>query len=94
MGIWDMIMIVAVVGILSEFVKFLVKNHRKSNTVSKDELAKIRDTISTMRTDLDEIKADVRTVVIQMDDIKLYKADSSVVDEKNRDTARRLDLHR
>ena len=79
MGIWDMIMIVAVVGILSEFVKFLVKNHRKSNSVSKDELAKIRDTISTMRADLDEIKADVRTVVIQMDDIKLYKSGASVV---------------
>ena len=79
MGIWDMIMIVAVVGILSEFVKFLVKNHRKANAVSKDELAKIRDTISTIRTDLDEIKADVRTVVIQMDDIKLYKSGASVV---------------
>ena len=83
MGIWDMIMIVAVVGILSEFVKFLVKNHRKSNTVSKDELAKIRDTISTMRTDLDEIKADVRTVVIQMDDIKLYKSGASVIGKKD-----------
>ena len=82
MGIWDMIMIVAVVGILSEFVKFLVKNHRKSNTVSKDELAKIRDTISTIRTDLDEIKADVRTVVIQIDDIKLYKSDAAVIGKK------------
>ncbi len=79
MGIWDMIMIVAVVGILSEFVKFLVKNHRKANTVSKDELAKIRDAISTMRADLDEIKTDLRTVVIQMDDIKLYKSGASVV---------------
>ena len=79
MGIWDMIMIVAVVGIVSEFVKFLVKNHRKSNSVSKDELAKLRDTISTMRTDLDEIKTDLRTVVIQMDDIKLYKSGASVV---------------
>lgn len=83
MGIWDMIMIVAVVGILSEFVKFLVKNHRKSNSVSKDELAKLRDAISTMRADLDEIKADVRTVVIQMDDIKLYESGASVIGKRD-----------
>lgn len=83
MGIWDMIMIVAVVGIVSEFVKFLVKNHRKSNSVSKDELAKLRDAISTIRTDLDEIKADVRTVVIQMDDIKLYESGASVIGKRD-----------
>ena len=77
-----MIMVVALVGIVAELVKFLVKTRAKSKTVSKDELTKIRDAISTIRTDLDEIKADVRTVVIQMDDIKLYKAGSSVVDKK------------
>ena len=82
MGIWDMIMVIALVGIFAELVKFLVKTRAKSKTVNKDELAKLRDVISTMRMDLDEIKADVRTVVIQMDDIKLYKSGSSVVDKK------------
>ena len=64
MGIWDMIMLVAIVGIVAELVKFLVKTRAKSKTVGKDELIKLRDAISNMQTDLDEIKADLRTVVI------------------------------
>ena len=36
-----------------------------------------------MQMDLDEIKADLRTVVIQMDDFKLYKANPSVVEKKD-----------
>ena len=83
MGIWDMIMLVAIVGIVAELVKFLVKTRAKSKTVGKDELIKLRDAISNMQTDLDEIKADLRTVVIQMDDFKLYKVDSSVIDKKD-----------
>ena len=85
MGIWDMfplITIIAIVAIIAELVKFLVKTRAKSKTVNNDELTKLRDAISAVRTDLDEIKADVRTVVIQMDDIKLYKSGSSVVDKK------------
>ena len=83
MGIWDMIMLVAIVGIVAKLVKFLVKTRAKSKTVGKDELIKLRDAISNMQTDLDEIKADLRTVVIQMDDFKLYKVDSSVIDKKD-----------
>ena len=83
MGIWDMIMLVAIVGIVAELVKFLVKTRAKSKTVGKDELIKLRDVISNMQTDLDEIKADLRMVVIQMDDLKLYKVDSSVIDKKD-----------
>ena len=78
-----MIMLVAIVGIVAELVKFLVKTRAKSKTVGKDELIKLRDAISNMQTDLDEIKADLRTVVIQMDDFKLYKVDSSVIDKKD-----------
>ncbi len=83
MGIWDAIMTVAIIWIVAEFVKFLVKTRAKSKTVGKEELIKLRDVISTMHTDLDEIKADLRTVVIQMDDLKLYKAGSSVIDKKD-----------
>ena len=83
MGIWDMIMLVAIVGIVAKLGKFLVKTRAKSKTVGKDELIKLRDAISNMQTDLDEIKADLRTVVIQMDDFKLYKVDSSVIDKKD-----------
>ena len=83
MGIWDTIMIIALFGIAAELVKFLVKTHHKSKTVSKDELANLRDGISTMQDDLDEIKTDLRTVVIQMDDLMLFKVESSVVDEKD-----------
>ena len=83
MGIWDMLMLVAIVGIVAGLVKFLVKTRAKSKTVGKDELIKLRDAISNMQTDLDEIKADLRTVVIQMDDFKLYKVDSSVIDKKD-----------
>ena len=82
MGIWDMIMIVAVLAIASEFAKFFIKTRAKSKTVGKDELIKLRDVISTMQTDLDEIKTDLRTVVIQMDDFNLYKTGSPVGDKK------------
>ena len=82
MGIWDAIVIVAILGISAELVKSLFKTHTKSKTVNKDELAEFRDAISTLQTDLDEIKTDLRTVVIQMDDLKLYKVESSIVDEK------------
>ncbi|MDE0299971.1 MAG: hypothetical protein OXN17_15150 [Candidatus Poribacteria bacterium] len=83
MGIWDTIMIIALFGIAAELVKFLVKTQAKSKSVGKDELTNLRDTISTMQIDLDEIKTDLRTVVIQMDDLKLYKVEASVVDEKD-----------
>ena len=83
MGIWDAIVIVAILGISAELVKSLFKTHTKSKTVSKDELAEFRDAISTMRADLDEIKADVRTVVIQMDDIKLYESGASVIGKRD-----------
>ena len=86
MGIWDMIpfiVAIPIIAILAELVKFLVKTRAKAKTVSKDELAKLRDAISTMRTDLDEIKADLRTVVLQMDDLKFYKTGSSVIDKKD-----------
>lgn len=48
------------------------KTRAKPKAVGKDELTKLRDVISTMQTDLDEIKTDLRTVVIQMDDFNLY----------------------
>ena len=76
------ITIIAIVGIIAELVKLVVKNRTKSNTVSADEVTKCRNLISNMQTDLDEIKADLRTVVIQMDDFKLYKANPSVVEKK------------
>ena len=76
------ITIIAIVGIIAELVKFVVKNRTKSNTVSADEVTKCRNLISNMQTDLDEIKADLRTVVIQMDDFKLYKANPSVIEKK------------
>ena len=77
------ITIIAIVGIIAELVKLVVKNRTKSNTVSADEVTKCRNLISNMQTDLDEIKADLRTVVIQMDDFKLYKANPSVVEKKD-----------
>lgn len=83
MGIWDMIMVVALVGIVAELVKFLVKTRAKAKNVGKDGLVKLHDTISTMQTDLDEIKANLRTVVIQMDDLSYTKQDSLVADKKD-----------
>ena len=83
MGIWDAIMIVAVVGIVAELVKFLVKTRAKAKNVGKDGLVKLHDAISSMQTDLDEIKANLRTVVIQMDDLNYTKQDSLVADKKD-----------
>ena len=83
MGIWDAIMIVAVVGIAAELVKFLVKTRAKAKNVGKDGLVKLHDAISSMQTDLDEIKANLRTVVIQMDDLNYTKQDSLVADKKD-----------
>ena len=84
MGLWEampFITLIAIVAIIAELVKFVVKNRIKSNTVGADEITKCRNLISTMQTDLDEIKADLRTVVIQMDDLKFYKGDSPVIDK-------------
>ena len=83
MGIWDAIMIVAVVGIVAELVKFLVKTRAKAKNVGKDGLVKLHDAISSMQTDLDEIKANLRTVVIQMDDLSYTKQDSLIADKKD-----------
>ena len=38
MGIWDAIVIVALLGISAKLVKSLFKTHTKSKTVSKDSL--------------------------------------------------------
>ena len=88
MGFWDIGAIVVVGGfvvaitaIVSEFVKFLVKHRAKVKAANNDQLSKVQDLISTMQDDLDEIKTDLRTVVIQMDDLKVFKVESSVVDE-------------
>ena len=90
MGFWDigaMVVVggvaVAIIAIVSEFVKFLVKHRSKVKAANNDEISKLKELISTMQDDLDEIKTDLRTIVIQMDDLKLYKIESSVVDEKD-----------
>ena len=62
--------------------KISVQNPYQVQNCEQRQLAKLRDAISTMRTDLDEIKTDLRTVVIQMDDLEQYKVESSIVDEK------------
>ena len=70
MGLWDMIAIVAVVGIIAEAVKAVSKSRAKAASVNRGELTEIRDTISKMYADLDEIKANLSTVIIQIDDLK------------------------
>jgi hypothetical protein len=70
MGLWDMIAIIAVAGVIGEVFKSV---YNKRRSVSKGELTEIRDSISKMQADLDEIKADMSSIVIQLDDLKLNK---------------------
>ena len=70
MGLWDMIAIIAIVAIIAEVVKSVSRSRAKAGSVTKDELTEIRDTISNMQADLDEIKADLSTAVIEIDDLK------------------------
>ena len=86
MGLWEampFITIIAIVAIIARTVIELAKNRAKAKVANKDEIAKIHNLISNMQTDLDDIKTDVRTVVIQMDDLKVSKVEASVVDEKD-----------
>ena len=86
MGLWEampFITIIAIVAIIARTVIALAKNRAKAKIANKDEIAKIHNLISNMQTDLDEIKTDLRTVVIQMDDLKVSKVEASVVDEKD-----------
>ena len=66
MGLWDMIALIAIAGIIGEVVKSVFK----PRSIKKSELKEIRNAISNMQVDLDGIKADVSSIVIQLDDFK------------------------
>ena len=70
MGLWEMVAIIMVAGIVAEVVKSVYRN-REKGSINKNELTELRNAIAKMQTDIDEIKADLSTIVIQMDDLKL-----------------------
>ncbi len=69
-GLWEMIVIIAVAGIVAEVVKSVYKS-REKGSVNKSELSELHTAITKMQADIDEIRADLSTIVIQMDDLKL-----------------------
>ena len=65
MGMWDMIAIIVVAGIIGGIIKTYTKRH-----ASKKELIEIRDTLNALRQDVDEMKTNIANIVIQLDDIR------------------------
>lgn len=65
MGLWEMIAIIVVAGVIGEIVKTYMKRH-----ASRQELIEIRDTLNALQQDVDEMKTNIASIVIQLDDIK------------------------
>ncbi len=70
MGFWDMVIIAIFAGSIIALVA-IIGDILKRRGVSKRELIEIRDTLSTMQKDIDEMKTNIANMVIQLDDIKL-----------------------
>jgi uncharacterized membrane-anchored protein YhcB (DUF1043 family) len=66
MGLWEMVTIVAVAGIIAGVIQHVYK----PTSVKKQELREIQESILKLQADIDEIKVDLSTVVIQLDDLK------------------------
>ena len=70
MGFWDMVIIAIFAGSIIALVA-IIGDILKRRGVSNRELIEIRDTLSTMQKDIDEMKTNIANMVIQLDDIKL-----------------------
>ena len=70
MGFWDMIIIAIVAGSIIALVAVIGKILKRRGA-SKRELIKIRDTLSAMQKDIDEMKTNIANMVIQLDEVKL-----------------------
>ncbi len=70
MGFWDMVIIAIFAGSIIALVA-IIGNILKRRGVSNRELIEIRDTLSTMQKDIEEMKTNIANMVIQLDDIKL-----------------------
>ena len=67
MGFWEMIVIIVVAGIVGEIIKTYMKRH-----ASRKELIEIRDALNALQKDVDEMKTNIASIVIQLDDIKRF----------------------
>jgi hypothetical protein len=67
MGLWEMIAIIVVAGIIAEIIKTYTKRH-----ASRKELLDIRDTLNALQQDVDEMKTNIANIVIQLDDMKKF----------------------
>jgi hypothetical protein len=56
-----------VAGIVGEIIKTYMKRH-----ASRKELIEIRDTVNALQKDVDEMKTNIASMVIQLDDIKRF----------------------
>ena len=67
MGFWEMVVIIVVAGIVGEIIKTYMKRH-----ASRKELIEIRDVLNALQKDVDEMKTNIASIVIQLDDIKRF----------------------
>ncbi|MBC8229305.1 hypothetical protein H8E77_07155 [bacterium] len=67
MGFWEMVVIIVVAGIVGETIKTYMKRH-----ASRQELIEIRDALNALQKDVDEMKTNIASIVIQLDDIKRF----------------------
>jgi len=67
MGFWEMVVIIVVAGIVGEIIKTYMKRH-----ASRKELIEIRDALNALQKDVDEMKTNIASIVIQLDDIKKF----------------------
>jgi 2',3'-cyclic-nucleotide 2'-phosphodiesterase (5'-nucleotidase family) len=67
MGLWEMVAIIVVAGIIGETIKTYTKRH-----ASRKELIEIRDTLKALQEDIDDMKTNIANIVIQLDDMKKF----------------------
>jgi len=67
MGFWEVIVIIVVASIVGKIIQTYMKRH-----ASKQELIEIRDTLNALQKDIDEMKTNIASIVIQLDDIKRF----------------------
>lgn len=65
MGLWEMVAIISVAGIVGEVLKAYMKRN-----VSRQEMEEIRNGLTSLQSDMDEVKTNLANIVIQLDDIR------------------------